>query len=195
MKTKFWATGLFLVFTLAAKAQWGIGAGIGPSYPITGYKEVVKPGMTIFDLNAKRYLGQGSLAVGAKVQMARFAKDKNPDDAFHDVKLTVAPVIFTADYTFNRSGKLQPYLTAGLGLSFFAVSYNQSPNTIDDESTFNVSFTMMPQIGFRYSASEHLFPFIEGGIVMIADGPPVGFPEGEKLTGYQFACLGLEYKF
>jgi hypothetical protein len=29
------------------------------------------------------------------IQMSRFAKDKNPDDAFYETKITVAPVLFT----------------------------------------------------------------------------------------------------
>jgi hypothetical protein len=47
----------------------------------------------------------------------------------------------------------------------------------------NVSFTMMPLVGFRYKASDHLYPFLESGFVILADGPPIGFPMGEKATG------------
>ena len=89
----------------------------------------------------------------------------------------------------------QPYLGGGLGISGFVVSYNSSPTEIDDQSDFNVSFTMMPKVGIRYKASENLFPFFETGLVAVMDGPPVGFPEGEKVTGYQFISLGVSYTF
>ena len=195
MKTKILITFYFISLSLISYGQWSLGAGIGLSVPITGYGKVVEPGATIFNLDAKRSLGSGPLSVGIKTQMSRFAKDKNPDDAFHGAKLTVAPVIFTLDYNLNNSGTLQPYLSGGLGLSFFALSYNSSPTDIDDQSVFNVSFTMMPLIGVRLKASEHIYPFVETGFVLIMDGPPVGFPEAEKLTGYHFTSLGVKYQF
>ena len=127
--------------------------------------------------------------------MARFAKDNNPTDSFYDAKITEAPIIFTAEYSLNRSKNFQPYITGGLGLSFFAVSYNSSPTAIDDKQISNVSFTMMPLLGFRYKANDHLFPFLESGFVILADGPPIGFPKGEKVTGYNFISAGLQYRF
>ena len=65
-----------------------------------------------------------------KIQIPRFAKDNNPADSFYDAKLTVAPVLFSGEYTFNRSKNFQPYITGALGLSFFAVSYNSSATTL-----------------------------------------------------------------
>ncbi len=78
--------------------------------------------------------------------MARFATDKNPDDKLFETKLTVAPLLFTAEYAITGSQRFQPYFAAGLGLSFFAVSYNSTPTAIDDKHIFNVSFTMMPLV-------------------------------------------------
>lgn len=195
MKKKISLAIILATIWMGANAQWTVGAGLGISLPITGYSEVVKPGMTIFNLHAKRSLGSGNLAIGAITQMSRFAEDNDPMDSFYDAKLTVAPVIFTLDYTINVSGKLQPYVSGGIGLSFYSFSYNSSPTTIDDQSVFNVSFSMMPLIGLRYKVSEHLSPFLETGFNLVMDGPPVGFPEGNKITGYQFISLGLQYAF
>jgi len=181
-------------FSTRVIAQWQVDAGAGVSFPITGYGKVVKTGFVIFNADGQ-YGFKSGLAVGMKIQMARFAKDNNPTDSFYDAKITVAPVIFTAEYSLNRSKNFQPYITGGLGLSFFAVSYNSSPTAIDDKQVSNVSFTMMPVVGFRYKASDHLFPFLESGFVILADGPPIGFPKGEKVTGYNFISAGLQYRF
>ena len=186
---------LFVIFfSTRAIAQWQVDAGAGVSFPMTGYGKVVKTGFLIFNLDGQ-YKFKSGLAVGVKIQMARFAKDNNPADSFYGAKITVAPVLFSAEYTLNRSKNFQPYITGGVGLSFFAVSYNSSPTAVDDKQIFNVSFTMMPLVGFRYKASEHLYPFVESGFIILADGPPVGFPVGEKATGYNFISAGLQYRF
>lgn len=185
---------VLIFFSTRINAQWQVGAGAGVSFPITGYGKVVKTGFVIFNTEGQ-YRFKSGLAVGMKIQMARFAKDNSATDSFYDAKLTVAPVLFTAEYTMNREKNFQPYVTLGLGLSFFAVSYNSSPTAIDDKQINNVSFTMMPLIGFRYKANEHLYPFLESGFIILADGPPIGFPMGEKVTGYNFISAGLQYKF
>lgn len=186
---------LFVVFfSTRAIGQWEADAGAGVSFPVTGYGKVVKNGFIIFNADGQ-YRFKSGLAIGMKIQMARFAKDNNPADSFYDAKLTVAPVLFSAEYTLNKSKNFQPYITGALGLSFFAVSYNSSATTIDDKQISNVSFTMMPLVGFRYKASDHLYPFIESGFVILADGPPIGFPMGEKATGYNFISAGLQYRF
>jgi hypothetical protein len=186
---------LFVIFFWTrAIAQWQVDAGVGVSFPITGYGKVVKTGFLIFNTDGQ-YKFKSGLAVGMKIQMARFAKDNNPADSFYGAKITVAPVLFSAEYTLNRSKNFQPYITGGPGFIFFAVSYNSSPTAVDDKQIFNVSFTMMPLVGFRYKASEHLYPFVESGFIILADGPPVGFPVGEKATGYNFISAGLQYRF
>ena len=194
MKTRLLVIVYFLSMGVVLHAQWNVGAGVGLSLPITGYGKVVEPGMTVFNLDGNHSLGKGHLAVGMKIQMSRFSEDANPDDAYYEAKLTVAPVLFTLDYIMLTEGKLQPYLTGGLGLSFFVVSYNSSPTVIDDQSIFNVSFTMMPVAGLKYKANDHLYPFLETGGVFIMDGPPVGFPEGYNVTGYQFISAGIKYR-
>ena len=52
-----------------------------------------------------------------------------------------------------------------------------------------------PQAGLRYAASKNLFPFVEAGLVMLADGPPVGFPKGSQMTGYTAISAGINYRF
>jgi hypothetical protein len=169
---------LFVVFfSTRALAQWQVDAGGGVSIPITGYGKVVKAGFVIFNTDGQ-YRFKSGLAIGMKIQMARFAKDNSSADSFYDAKLTVAPVLFTVEYTFNRSKNFQPYISGGR-----------------DKQIFNVSFTMMPLVGFLYKANEHLYPFLESGFVILADGPPIGFPMGEKVTGYNFISVGLQYRF
>lgn len=195
MKRIHLLTMALIAMTTIAHAQWTLGVGTGPAFPITGYAEVVEPGMNIFNLQGNQQVKSGPIRLGMNIQMARFAKDKNPEDAFYEAKITVAPVLFTIDYTFCHDCDWQPYLSAGIGLSFYVVSYNSSPDTIDDQSDFNTNFTMMPKAGLRYRASDHLYPFIETGLVTLMDGPPVGFPEGYNVTGYQFVALGVSYTF
>jgi hypothetical protein len=185
---------LLIFFSTRAVAQWQVDAGPGIGFPITGYGKVVTTGVIIFNADGQ-YRFKSGLAVGMKIQMARFAEDNNPTDSFYGAKLTVAPIVFTAEYTFNKSKNFQPYITGGLGLAFFVVSYNSSPTAIDDKQISNVSFTMMPLLGFRYKANDHLYPFLESGFVIVADGPPIGFPMGEKATGYNFISAGLQYRF
>src|SRR5262245_15955884 len=114
-----------IFFSTRGVAQWQVDAGAGISFPITGYGKVEEKGFVVFNADGQ-YRFKSGLVVGMKIQMARFAKDKNPTDSFYGAKLTVAPIVFTAEYTFNRAKNFQPYITGGLGLSFFAVSYNSS---------------------------------------------------------------------
>ena len=190
---------IILLLTLAcisarSFSQWEVSVGAGPSFPMTGYGEVVETGVVIFNLEGK-YRFKSGLAVGARTQYARFSKDKDPDDDYHGAKISVAPVIFNAEYELNKKGNLRPYVAGGIGISFFSVSYNSSATSIDDKQINNVSFTMMPLIGLRYRVNDHLFPHLETGWMLIADGPPPGFPQSDKLTGYNFVALGVAYRF
>jgi len=175
-------------------SQWEVSAGAGVSIPMTSYAEVVKTGVVIFNLTGS-YRLKNDLALGLRVQDARFAKDKNPSDTFYGAKVTVAPVLATIEYSFNKTGKLKPYISGGLGISFFAVSYNASATGVEDRQINNVSFIMMPLVGLRYKANQHIFPYLETGFILITDGPPPGFPKSEKLTGYNFVTAGVQYRF
>jgi opacity protein-like surface antigen len=128
-----------------------------------------------------------------KANMARLQKDNNANDTFFNARMTVAPVLFIAEFGIPVKGRLQPYLTGGLGISFFSLNYDVSPT--EGRSVFNVSFTMMPLAGVRYEASRNLYPFLETGVVLLADGPPVGFPQGSKMTGYNAITAGVQYRF
>jgi opacity protein-like surface antigen len=191
MKLKSIVTICFILCVCISKAQWEVGLGAGIGLPLTGYSEVVKTGWL---LNAEgKYRFQSNWAVGMKTQFARLQKDKDPNDAFQNARITVAPLLFVAEYGRFSKGSLQPYATGGLGISFFSVNYDTTPT--EGTSEFNVSFTMMPQLGLRYAASPNVYPFIESGLVLLADGPPIGFPKGEKMTGYGFINLGVHYQF
>jgi opacity protein-like surface antigen len=192
MKSRLVIVILLLCFATISNAQWETDLGAGVALPITGYKEVLKTGWFLNGEGRYRF-AKGNFAVGMKVHYTRLQKDKNPSDAFQNARMTVVPIVFTAEYALSTKGKVQPYLTGGLGISLFNFNYEISPG--DGKTVFNVSFSMMPQVGLRYAASAHLYPFIEYGWMLLADGPPVGFPQGEKLTGYNAAAAGVSYRF
>ena len=191
MKLKFFIAVIFVLTSKTIFSQWETGAGLGISLPITGYGEVLKTGWLI-NADGRYRFKKGNFAVGMKAQYVRLQNDKNPADQFQNARMTLAPVIFTAEYS-SIKGSLQPYITGGLGITFFNLNYDTSPTT--GESVNNVSFTMMPLVGLRYAASKNIYPFIESGFVLLADGPPIGFPKGEKMTGYNNIVGGVCYRF
>jgi hypothetical protein len=172
-------------------AQWEAGIGAGVAIPITGYSEVVKSGW-LLSAEGKYRFGKGNFAVGATGHFTRLQHDKDPADALQNVRITIAPFLFNAEYGFSK-GRLQPYASAGLGITFYNINYDVSPTS--GETIFNVSFTMMPLVGVRYAATKNIYPFIESGFIFIADGPPVGFPKADKLTGYNSISAGIHYRF
>lgn len=184
---------MFLLFCSSfLNAQWEIGAGAGTAIPITGYKEVLKTGW-LLNAEGKYRFGSGNFAIGMKTHFTRLQKDNNPNDTFQNARMTIAPIIFTAEYGIPVKGSLQPYVTGGLGLTLFSLNYDTSPTT--GTSEFNVSFSMMPLIGLRYAASKNIYPFVECGFILLSDGPPIGFPKGEKMTGYNAIEAGVQYRF
>ena len=192
MKPKSTTTICFLLLSSISYAQWEVSLGPGITLPITGYGEVVNSGWTL-DAEGK-YRIKKTFAVGLKAQFTRLQKDKDANDAFVDSRFTIAPLLFTAEYGNFLNGSLQPSLTAGIGISFFNINYG---DTLSPQTTAlnNVSFTMMPQIGLRYAASKNVFPFIESGLILIADGPPISFPKSDQITGYAFITAGVLYRF
>ena len=191
MKLKFFIAVVFIFISKSIFSQWETGAGLGISLPITGYGEVLKTGW-LLNADGRYRFKKGNFAVGMKAQYVRLQNDKNPADQFQNARMTIAPVIFTAEYS-SIKGSLQPYIAGGLGITFFNLNYDTSPTT--GESVNNVSFTMMPLVGLRYAASKNIYPFIESGFVLLADGPPIGFPKGEKVTGYNNITAGVCYRF
>ena len=191
MKLKLFIAVIFILTSKSIFSQWETGAGVGISLPITGYGEVLKTGW-LLNADGRYRFKKGNFAIGMKAQYVRMQHDKNPADAFQNARMTIAPVIFTAEYS-SVKGNIQPYITGGLGITFFNLNYDTSPTT--GESVNNVSFTMMPLVGIRYAASNNIYPFIESGFVLLADGPPIGFPKGEKMTGYNNITAGVCYRF
>ena len=191
MKRKTLIAFICILFSKNIFSQWEVGGGAGASLPITGYSEVLKTGW-LLNADGRYRFKNGNFAVGMKAQYVRLQNDKNPSDAFQNARMTIAPVIFTAEYGAVK-GKVQPYVSGGLGITFFNLNYDTSPTT--GESVNNVSFTMMPLIGLRFASIGNIYPFIESSFVLIADGPPVGFPKGEKLTGYNNIIGGICYRF
>jgi len=187
----FWMVTMF-VFSRGLNAQWEVGAGAGIALPITGYEEVLKSGW-LLNAEGKYRLGSGKFAVGMKAHFTRLQNDKNPSDTFQNARMTLAPIIFSAEYSIPVKGNIHPYIVGGLGLTLFSLNYDTSPTT--GSSTFNVSFSMMPLVGVRYTASKNIYPFIESGLILLADGPPIGFPKGEKITGYNSIVAGIHYRF
>ncbi|HET9434892.1 MAG TPA: outer membrane beta-barrel protein [Chitinophagaceae bacterium] len=191
MKLKSFIAVIFVLTSKTIFSQWETGAGLGISLPITGYGAVLKTGW-LLNADGRYRLKKGNFAIGMKAQYVRLQNDKNPADQFQNARMTIAPLIFTAEYS-SIKGNLQPYITGGLGITFFNLNYDTSPTT--GESANNVSFTMMPLVGLRYVASKNIYPFIESGFVLLADGPPIGFPKGEEMTGYNNITAGVCYRF
>lgn len=191
MKQKIFIAVVCLLFSKTIFSQWETGAGLGISLPIAGYGEVLKTGWLI-NADGRYRFKKGNFAIGMKAQFVRLQKDKDPSDVFQNARMTIAPLIFTAEYSATK-GRLQPYVTGGLGITFFNLNYDTSPTA--GESVNNVSFTMMPSIGLRYAAIGSIYPFIESGLVLLADGPPIGFPKGGKMTGYNGLVAGVCYRF
>ena len=185
-------TAVAILISITVNAQWEVGLGAGAALPITRYKEVLKTGW-LLKADGQYRFKSGKFALGMKAHLTRLQKDNNPNDQFQNARMTIAPLLFTAEWTIPTKGNLQPYLTGGLGISFFNLNYEVSPG--DGKTVFNVSFTMMPEAGLRYKASENLFPFIETSLVVLADGPPIGFPKSSKATGYNAITAGVVYKF
>jgi hypothetical protein len=192
MKRKVMMTLLPVLISISINAQWEIGLGAGAGLPITGYKEVLNPGW-LLNAEGKYRLKSGKFALGMQTQFTRLQKDNNPNDQFQNARMTIAPLLFTAEWSISTKVSLQPYLTGGLGISVFNLNYDISPT--EGETVNNVSFTMMPQAGLRYKASETLYPFIEASLVLLADGPPIGFPKSTQMTGYNSITAGISYRF
>jgi len=191
MKIKAFVLAGCILFSKMLSGQWEVAAGPGVSIPITGYGEVLKTGWLINGEGRYRFK-KGNFAIGMKAHFVRLQNDKDPADQFQHARMTLAPLIFTAEYALIK-GNFQPYVTGGLGITFFNLNYDTSPTT--GETVNNVSFTMMPLIGVKYAASDNIYPFIESALVLLADGPPISFPKSDKMTGYNGILAGVCYRF
>ena len=185
---------IFLVVTgtsTSISAQWNLSMGAGAAIPVTGYGAVVKTGWLLGAEAAYKF--RSSFTLGINAQFTRLQHDKNPADTFQQMRMTLAPVLFTSNYEGFSKGKLQPYVGLGLGIGFYAIQYEVSPTS--GKSVNNVSFTFMPRLGIHLATSGNWFPYLETGWVTLADGPPIGFPHSEKATGYVHISAGAQYRF
>ena len=163
----------------------------GYAKPVTGYGEVVKAGWSVRGQGLYRFLK--GFATGFHLGVARFAKDKNPIDSWDEAKITTVSLLGVAEFEFNRKTTVRPYVAGGIGLSLFVISRNTG-NVFDKDIT-NVSFTLFPRAGVRVFVTDHLAVDFSGDAVLLADGPPVGFPKADRLTGYLGINGGIAYKF
>src|SRR4029079_11600345 len=180
-RKKYFVLAALLFAMMNSFAQWELAAGVGDALPITGYGEVLKKGW-LLNAEAKRRLGKGNFALGTESHFVRLQRDKNSSDAFGNARMTIVPLVFTGEYeTVLINNKWKPFVSGGLGITVFNLNYDSGP--FQHNAYTNVSFTMSPKFGLRYALAENLIPFIQSSLILIADGPPVGFPKGEKLTG------------
>jgi opacity protein-like surface antigen len=191
MKNKL-LTVLLLLLSNFLHAQWELGFGPGVSLPITGYKEVLKSGW-LLNAEGKCRFKKGNFAVGLKAQFVRLQKDGDYTDSFQNARMTIAPILLIVEYRIKTNGKLEPYISGGFGVSLFSLNYDTSPTA--GTSDFNVSFSMAPVVGVNYNVSKNIYPFAEWSLVLLTDGPPIGFPKSDKMTGYNSIVAGVKYRF
>jgi len=191
---------LFLL-PITGNAQWSVGIEYNMALPITGYGEVFKTGSN-FNLEGKYHFTKG-WGVGFQTGAARFENSKEGSIAVNDPKLTVVPLIFTAEYEASREKTIRPFFAAGLGLSIFTFSYYVD-NPVNSKNDTNASFTMSPQIGVRFFITKNTMSYLKGSYIFVMDGPPVimepslpvtTFPESDKATGYAGIAFGFSYRF
>jgi opacity protein-like surface antigen len=183
---------LFSAMQLHAQGGWEAGLNAGAALPITGYKGVFKTGW-LLGAQGKYRFSNGNFAIAMQTDFVRLQKDKNPKDTFQNARMTLAPILFMAEYELKTHSAWKPYIAGGLGISLFNFTYHISPT--EGRADFNVSFSLAPQLGVRYEASPHLLPFLETRLVLLADGPPIGFPNADKMTGYTAIAAGVNYRF
>ena len=98
---------VFISISFTVKAQWELDLGAGIGVPITGYGEVLKNGWLI-KAGGKYRLGKGNFALGMQTHFTRLQKDKNPNDAFQNARMTLAPV---AKSNERQATRCQPELS------------------------------------------------------------------------------------
>jgi opacity protein-like surface antigen len=184
-----------------SSAQWEVGANFSLALPITGYGEVFKLGHG-FGVEGKYHFRRG-FGVGFESGFARFTKTKELSIPVNEPKITVIPIIFTAEYELNNNGFVRPFFSGGLGLSIYTFSY-YTDDPVDSENRANVSFTMSPQAGVRFAFTKNVMYYIKGSYVLLMDGPPVvmednavlfTFPKSDQATGYAGISFGFNYRF
>ena len=182
---------IFVIPIFLFAQGWETEGIAGYANPITGYGEVVKAGWSVRAQGSYRFLR--GFATGFQLGVARFAKDKNPTDSWNEAKITTISMVGFGEFEFNRKTTVRPYVAGGIGATIFVVSRNTG-NVFDKDIT-NVSFTLSPRAGLKIFLTDHLALDLNGDAVLIADGPPIGFPKANLLTGYFGINGGIAYRF
>jgi hypothetical protein len=198
--TALWV-GAMLFTANVGWAQWETGANFSLALPITSYGEVFKVGHG-FGAEGRYHFKKG-LAIGMEASFARFTKVKENIPSINEPKLTVIPILFTAEYEMNNTGFVRPFISGGLGASIYVMSYYTN-DPVSGSNDGNASFTMAPQAGLRFAFTKHFMYYVKGSYVFVMDGPPVGwngdqmaftFPKSNKATGYAGISFGVNFRF
>src|SRR4029078_3019491 len=124
---KYFVLAALLFAIMNSYAQWELAAGVGDALPITGYREVLKKGW-LLSAEAKHRFGKGNFALGAESHFVRLQKDKNSSDAFGNARMTIVPLVFSAEYeTALINNKWKPFVSGGLGITVFNLNYDSGP--------------------------------------------------------------------
>jgi hypothetical protein len=183
---------LVLLFSMQVKAQWEVGAGYGLAIPFTGYGEVVKSAGVLGISGGKRF-SQEKWKISFEMDWARMHKDNSTGDEFENPRIDVVPMTFSVERQFGKHPKIKPFVGAGLGASIYNILYHST--TKGDVSEVNASFTLAPSLGINLRTESNINPFIKAKMVFVADGPPIGFPQSSKGTGYYAVSIGFNYLF
>jgi hypothetical protein len=192
----------YLFFSpITGQAQWSLSMEYNMAFPVTSYKEAFATGSN-FNLDGKYHFNTGC-GIGFQAGAARFATSKGGSLAAYDSKLTVVPLIFTAEYEASRKGMIRPFFAAGLGLSIYTFSLYLRYHGLSTNVT-NTSFTISPQVGLRFFFTKNLISYLKGSCVFVMDEQPtfsapnlpvIIFPMSDKATGYAGIALGVSYRF
>jgi hypothetical protein len=193
---------LMLCISHVGWAQWETGANFSLALPITSYGEVFKIGHG-FGIEGRYHFKRG-LAIGLEASFARFPRAKENIIPVNEPKLTVVPILFTAEYEMNNTGMVRPFVSGGLGTSIYVFSYYTDDPVTSGKNKANASFTMSPQAGLRLAFTKHFMYYMKGGYVLVMDGPPVAregndvlftFPKSDKAAGYANISFGVNFRF
>ena len=180
-----------IITHLITHAQLELEGGVGIATPFTGYGKVVAGGGT-YALSATHHFRLSPLSVGLEAGVAHFGKDRNGGDAFSEAKLTIIPLLAQFGYERKIAGPFNVKAQLGLGAAIYTFYYVNTP-PVENSST-NVSFAFQPAIGVNFAASRKIHFGVQFRSLFMADGPPAGFPESNKMTGYSAVLGTISYR-
>jgi opacity protein-like surface antigen len=149
-KVSFLVLALLCIGTTGMFAQFKVGGTIGVQIPIGSMADGMKTG---FGFNvAGKYMLSDNFDLGLNIGWARFGVE---DVGVEDVTASgqFIPVTALAEYHFNSSGKVKPYIGADMGLYVFKVKAKSGGYTA---STSDSYFGLAPVVGIEYEMKENL---------------------------------------